>query len=67
MIVEFDRDGLPIGDSGGLLSGVIGQLARNGTLFPINFKDWPAVPDEMKNDCFNRMVQVNILLFYFTS
>ncbi|CAA7029075.1 unnamed protein product [Microthlaspi erraticum] len=48
VIVEFNRNGQPIKDSGGLLGSWLGSLSYDLNILPINYTDWRKVPEYRK-------------------
>ena len=58
IIVPFGRFLSPIKEAGGLYSGVLGQLAADTCVFPINHKTWRDVPKDYKNECWEKMLKV---------
>ena len=69
VVVQTDAHGRPIGDEGGLFSGVMGHLAR--TKYAIDYEAWPDIPDSIKDDVFERLVMVcnstNLLFTIYVS
>ncbi|CAA7015789.1 unnamed protein product [Microthlaspi erraticum] len=48
VIVNFNRRGQPIKDSGGLLGSWLGSLSYDLNILPINYTDWRKVPNYRK-------------------
>ena len=46
---------------GGIFSGILGRLARDTVKFPIDYYNWPAIPDSVKDGCMDNMVMVMFL------
>ncbi|KAL9830598.1 hypothetical protein AtNW77_Chr3g0191121 [Arabidopsis thaliana] len=44
VMVDFNRRGQPIKDSGGLLGSWLGSLSNDLNIIPINYTDWRKVP-----------------------
>ena len=65
VIVECDSDGRPIMHGGGIFSGVLGRLARDIIKFLIDYYNWFAILDSVKDGCLDNMVMVIMFLFYF--
>ena len=61
IMVDFDSQGRPIGDGGGLFLRAMGHLAR--TKFPIDYENWPNIPNSVKDDVLSRLVMVCNVLF----
>lgn len=50
--------GQPIGRKAAKLSNILGTIARNGHLAPLNFIDWRAMPDGSKEKMW-QLVEVS--------
>ncbi|KAG7584251.1 hypothetical protein ISN44_As08g037220 [Arabidopsis suecica] len=48
VIVDFNRRGQPIKDSGGLFGSCLGSLSNDLNILPINYIDWRKVPNYRK-------------------
>ncbi|KAG7541559.1 putative transposase Ptta/En/Spm plant [Arabidopsis thaliana x Arabidopsis arenosa] len=48
VIVDFNRRGQPIKDSGGLFGSWLGSLSNDLNIIPINYTDWRKVPNYRK-------------------
>ncbi|XLS61931.1 hypothetical protein HN51_016159 [Arachis hypogaea] len=66
VLIEWNGSGQPIGESGGLLGGVLGLIASNFNNFPIMYKTWHKVPLQYKDAVFENTIkeQVNFLVNY---
>ncbi|KAF7824032.1 hypothetical protein G2W53_022176 [Senna tora] len=53
VVVDFNAQGQPIGDAGGLIGGFLGLVATNVTNFPITYRNWKRVPESYKEASFN--------------
>ena len=58
ILIPFGRFLSPIKEAGGLYSGVLGQLAGDTCVFPINHKTWRNVPKDYKTECWEKMIKV---------
>ncbi|XP_078176340.1 uncharacterized protein LOC144569743 isoform X2 [Carex rostrata] len=47
--IEFNHLGQPIGKQAAMLTKLLCSIARDGTLAPLNFTDWRAIPKDCKN------------------
>ncbi|OMO87064.1 hypothetical protein COLO4_20816 [Corchorus olitorius] len=47
-VVPSNGKGQPIGGEGKLLVGVLGRIARTGSMCPINYESWHKMPHDLK-------------------
>ncbi|XP_057757040.1 uncharacterized protein LOC130976250 isoform X2 [Arachis stenosperma] len=57
VLIEWNGSGQPIGESGGLLGGVLGLIASNFNNFPIMYKTWHKVPLQYKDAVFENTIK----------
>ncbi|XLS47293.1 hypothetical protein HN51_021651, partial [Arachis hypogaea] len=57
VLIEWNGSGQPIGESGGLLGGVLGLIASNFNNFPIMYKTWHKVPLQYKDAVFENNIK----------
>ncbi|XP_072077887.1 uncharacterized protein [Arachis hypogaea] len=57
VLIEWNGSGQPIGESGGLLGGVLGLIASNFNNFPIMYKTWHKVPMQYKDAVFENTIK----------
>ncbi|KAJ1427131.1 putative transposase, Ptta/En/Spm, plant [Sesbania bispinosa] len=57
VILEWNREGQPIGEAAGLLGGFLGSLASNVNKFPISYEKWPDVPLAYKDHVWNNTIK----------
>ncbi|XP_057444524.1 uncharacterized protein LOC130736752 [Lotus japonicus] len=62
IVVEWNRNCQPVGDSGGLLGGYLGELASNASKFPINFVNWHKVSSTHKNHVWNDSIKKKFIV-----
>lgn len=58
VVVQFNDNHQAIGDSGGLLGVFLGTIGDNFRLFPISYRDWRSIPQQLKTNVFVNNVQV---------
>ncbi|XLU82822.1 hypothetical protein S245_006242, partial [Arachis hypogaea] len=57
VLIEWNGSGQPIGESGGLLGGVLGLIASNFNNFPIMYKTWHKIPMQYKDAIFENTIK----------
>ncbi|MED6199960.1 hypothetical protein PIB30_080713 [Stylosanthes scabra] len=57
VLIEWNGLCQPIGDSGGLLGGVLGLIASNFGNFPIMYKTWHKVPMSYKDNIYENTIK----------
>ncbi|KAJ1402299.1 hypothetical protein SESBI_28194 [Sesbania bispinosa] len=57
VVLEWNREGQPIGEAAGLLGGFLGSLAANVNKFPISYEKWPDVPLAYKDHVWNNTIK----------
>ncbi|XP_057757041.1 uncharacterized protein LOC130976250 isoform X3 [Arachis stenosperma] len=60
VLIEWNGSGQPIGESGGLLGGVLGLIASNFNNFPIMYKTWHKVPLQYKDAVFENTIKEDL-------
>ncbi|KAF7802497.1 hypothetical protein G2W53_041608 [Senna tora] len=55
IVVPFNRQGQPIGEAAGLLSGFLGIIGTDLTTFPISYYSWKLVPCNYKDTAFSNI------------
>ncbi|KAF7808482.1 uncharacterized protein G2W53_035225 [Senna tora] len=55
IVVPFNRQGQPIGEAAGLLSGFLGIIGTDLTTFPISYYSWKLVPCNYKDTTFSNI------------
>ncbi|KAF7835813.1 uncharacterized protein G2W53_010672 [Senna tora] len=55
IVVPFNRQGQPIGEAAGLLSGFLGIIGTDLTTFPISYYSWKLVPSNYKDTAFSNI------------
>ena len=65
VLIEWNGSGQPIGESGGLLGGVLGLIASNFNNFSIMYKTWHKVPMQYKDAIFENTIKVCYFLYIF--
>ena len=63
VVVNYYKLFQPIGEAAGLFGGVCGLLAINHILFPISFESWSAIPDTYKDNVWENILKVILLIF----
>lgn len=58
IFVPINMQGQPVGPEASKLASFLGIVARNGKMAPLNFLDWSAMPDAIKEDMW-QFVQVS--------
>lgn len=65
VMLEFNEALQPIGDAGGLLGGILGELAADSVSFPINYESWRKVPNAYKEEIYRtRIMVINLHLLF---
>lgn len=60
VMLEFNESFQPIGDPAGLLGGILGELAFDFVVFPVNYESWHKVPKTYKEEIYkNRIMVIN--------
>ena len=62
VVVQWNSQGQPIGDSGGLLSQCLGLVACNFDNFPIMYDNWKNVLPPFKENVYETNIKVPILI-----
>ncbi|XLU82826.1 hypothetical protein S245_006246 [Arachis hypogaea] len=57
VLIEWNGSGQPIGESGGLLGGILGLIASNFNNFSIMYKTWHKVPMQYKDAIFENTIK----------
>ncbi|RYR26454.1 hypothetical protein Ahy_B02g060690 [Arachis hypogaea] len=57
VLIEWNGSGQPIGESGGLLGGILGLIASNFNNFSIMYKTWHKVPMQYKDAVFENTIK----------
>ena len=65
VVVDWNSEGQPIGDGGGLLNRFLGPIARDLQLFLISYPSWKKLPKDYKEDAFKDNIQVRVICFRF--
>ncbi|KAF7835390.1 hypothetical protein G2W53_010249 [Senna tora] len=55
IVVTFNRQGQPIGEAAGLLSGFLRIIGTDLTTFPISYYSWNKVPSNYKDTAFSNI------------
>ena len=53
--VQFNGNGQPLGDEGGIFNKFTGCVARVANQIPLDAVDWRKVPLSIKDDCWSLM------------
>ncbi|PIN12401.1 hypothetical protein CDL12_14993 [Handroanthus impetiginosus] len=57
IVLEWNKEGQPIGDAGGLLGQFLGHVACKPDNFPISYEKWPKVPSANKEHVWNHVIK----------
>ncbi|XP_061347423.1 uncharacterized protein LOC133292948 [Gastrolobium bilobum] len=62
VVLEWNEDKQPVGDSCGLLHGFLGHIACDPKIFPICFDRWPNVPPVYKENTWKSTIKPKFVL-----
>ncbi|PIN08925.1 hypothetical protein CDL12_18494 [Handroanthus impetiginosus] len=57
IVVDWNKEGQPIGESGGLLGQFLGQVANNVDNFPISYEKWTQFPKSCKDHVWTHVIR----------
>ncbi|KAJ1393726.1 putative transposase, Ptta/En/Spm, plant [Sesbania bispinosa] len=57
IVLEWNGEGQPVGDSGGLLTRFLGPIGRDFSYFPISYENWKKVPREYKRIAYENDIE----------
>ncbi|PIM97122.1 hypothetical protein CDL12_30412 [Handroanthus impetiginosus] len=57
IVLEWNKEGQPVGEAGGLLGQFLGHVACNSDNFPISYEKWPKVPSVDKEHVWNHVIK----------
>ncbi|PIN00510.1 hypothetical protein CDL12_26986 [Handroanthus impetiginosus] len=57
IVLEWNKEGQPTGEAGGLLGQFLGQVGKNYDNFPISYEKWTQVPKSCKNHVWTHVIK----------
>ncbi|KAJ1434258.1 putative transposase, Ptta/En/Spm, plant [Sesbania bispinosa] len=57
IVLEWNGEGQPVGDSGGLLTKFLGPIGRDFSYFPISYENWKKVPRDYKRIAYENDIE----------